>query len=113
MSKIAQILLASAVVLSAALPASAANTQLTKTSSETLLNSRTEGELVATDGAYESYYVCINSGYLNVRNGRGTIIGKVYKGQTLRVAANAGGRYQIRYGRGYGWVSARFVCYGA
>ncbi|MDJ0674492.1 MAG: hypothetical protein QNJ36_03660 [Calothrix sp. MO_167.B42] len=113
MSKIAQILLASAVVFSAALPASAANTEFNKTNTATLLNSSSKGELVATDGAYESYYVCINSGYLNVRNARGRIIGRVYKGQTLRVTANGGGRYQIRYGRGYGWVSARFVCYGA
>jgi len=113
MSKIAKILLVSAVVLSAALPASAANTEFTKTSYEILLNSRTEGELVATDGAYESYYVCINSGYLNVRNGRGIIIGKVYKGQNLKVTANGGDQYQIEYGDGYGWVSSRYVCYGA
>ncbi|MDJ0800815.1 MAG: SH3 domain-containing protein [Calothrix sp. MO_167.B12] len=85
----------------------------TKANSDTLLNNSSEGQLVATDGAYESYYVCINSGYLNVRNGRGAIIGRVYKGQNLTVTANAGGRYQINYGRGYGWVSARYVCYGA
>lgn len=115
MSKIAKILSASAVIFSSAvLPATAATQGITPANTGIdRISGLSQGELIATGANNESYYVCIKSGHLNVRNASGRSIGRVYRGQTLSVTAFDGSRYQIRYGRGYGWVSSQFVCYGA
>ncbi|MGD1871667.1 MAG: hypothetical protein ACFB02_01310 [Mastigocoleus sp.] len=115
MFKIAKVLLASAVVFSsAALPASATNlTGLSKVNPSNYGVSRLSenGEqLLATGGTTPLHYVCIRDGYLNVRNARGGIIGALYKNTRVTVTANGRGRYQIRYGSGYGWVSSQYVC---
>ncbi len=115
MYKIAKVLLASAVIFSSAtLPASAASTNELN-----LVNSGnygvpqlSQGELIATGASRKTPYVCIRNGYLNVRNNSGRSIGRLYKGQSVKVVAYHRGAYQIRYGRGFGWVSERYICYG-
>ena len=115
MYKVAKVLLASAVIFSSAvLPASAASTKnLNPVNSGNYgVSQLSEGELIATGATRKTPYVCINSGYLNVRSNSGRRIGRIYKGQSVKVVAYYRGAYQIRYGRRFGWVSERYICYG-
>lgn len=118
MSKMIKVLMASAVVLTAAaLPASAA-----KTTGYSQANPGGYGLSQVSEGtlvSQASYFrVCLNSGHLNVRSAAGTgyrTVGRLYNGQGVRFFDSAQGNdgymwYLVGRGNMSGWVRSSYLC---
>ena len=68
---------------------------------------------LSTIDAYAAQTATVTTDVLNVRSGAGTnysIIGKVYKGNSLEVLGSSNGWYNIKLSNGKtGWVSGDYV----